>query len=136
MNKISRLVFILLFASLACMADDAGVAEVRLFEEEGNRYILEVDVPPALAYTISPPILPPHCRTTGNPEVTEIGSMLVFRFRFTSVDEPLQSGDELLLYWQRSGVIFTAYWLDGSSRRIFVDRDLTGFRIPVSPVCC
>jgi len=132
MNKISQLVSILLFASLACMADDAGVAEVRLFEEEGNQYIVEVDVPPTLAYTISPPMLPPRCSMTGDPEVDEIGSMLVFRFRFTSADMPLRSGDELLLYWQRSGVIFTAYWLDGSSRRIFVDRELTGFRIPVS----
>ncbi len=57
---------------------------------------------------------------------------MVVRYRFSSGSRPLQAGDELLLYWQRSGIIITAFWLDGSSKKVFLDRELAGFRIPVN----
>jgi hypothetical protein len=127
-----QILLILLFMSTFCLADDVGIAEVRLFEEKNNTYALEVDISPSLLNTIQPPILPDRCSFISKPERNRVGSMLVVRYRFSSGDIPLQAEDELLLYWQRSGIILTAYWLDGSSKRIFVDRELAGFRVPVS----
>jgi hypothetical protein len=127
-----QILLIFLFISTFCLADDVGVAEVRLFEEKNNTYALEVDISPALLNTIQPPILPDRCSFISKPERNRVGPMLVVRYRFSSGDIPLQAEDELLLYWQRSGIILTAYWLDGSSRRIFVDRELAGFRVPLS----
>ena len=127
-----QILLVFLIRSTFCLADDVGVAEVRFFEEENNIYALEVDVPLSLLYTIQSPILPDHCDFIGDPEQVRIGPMLVVRYRFSSGESPLKAEDELLLYWQRSGIILTAYWLDGSSKRIFVDRELAGFHIPVS----
>ncbi len=114
------------------MADDVGVSEVRLFEEDNNTYVLEVDVSPSLINTIQAPILPEHCSFIGKPEHVPVGPLLVVRYRFSSGIRPLQAGDELLLYWQRSGIIITSFWLDGSSKRVFLDRELAGFRVPVN----
>ena len=123
---------IFLLISFVCMADDVGVTEVRLFEEDNNTYVLEVDVSPSLINTIQAPILPEHCSFIGKPETVPVGPLLVVRYRFSSGKRPLQAGDELLLYWQRSGIIITSFWLDGSSKRIFLDRELAGFRVPVN----
>jgi len=124
--------FLFLLASGACLADDVGVSEARLFEEDNNTYVLEVDVSPSLISTIQIPILPERCSFIGKPDNVPVGSLLVVRYRFSSGNSPLQAGDELLLYWQRSGIILTSFWLDGSSKRVFLDRELAGFRVPVN----
>jgi len=123
---------IFLLISCICIADDVGVSEVRLFEEDNNTYVLEVDVSPSLINTIQAPILPEHCSFIGKPERVPVGPLLVVRYRFSSGKRSLQAGDELLLYWQRSGIIITSFWLDGSSKRVFLDRELAGFRVPVN----
>jgi hypothetical protein len=124
-------IFLLLISTIT-RADDAGIAEVRLIEEEKNIYSLEVDVPPSLLSTIQRPILPKRCTFIGNWELVPVGPMRVVRYRFTSGDTPLQPDEELLLYWQRSGVVLTVYWLDGSSHRVYFDRELAGIRIPIN----
>ena len=133
MNKrFSFLLFLFFFFSGIVVADDIGVVETRLIEEEHNTYVLEVDVPPNLLNTIQAPILPARCNFIGEPELIEIGPTMVVRFRFTSGNSPLQAKDEILLFWQRTGIVLTAYWKDGTSKRVFVNRDLTGIRVPVS----
>jgi hypothetical protein len=124
--------FIFLIISCVCLADDVGVSEARLIEEDNNTYVLEVDVSPSLINTIQAPILPENCSFIGKPERVPVGPMLVVRYRFSSGSKPLQPEDKLLLYWQRSGIILTTYWLDGSSKKVFFDRQLSGFLIQVS----
>jgi hypothetical protein len=58
--------FIFFLISCICRADDVGVSEVRLFEEDNNTYVLEVDVSPSLINTIQAPILPEHCSFIGS----------------------------------------------------------------------
>jgi len=133
MNKrFSLVLFLLFYFGGIAVADDIGVVETRLIEEEHNTYVLEVDVPPNLLNTIQTPILPARCNFIGEPELIEIGPTMVVRFRFTSGNSPLQAKDEILLFWQRTGIVLTAYWKDGTSKRVFVNRDLTGIRVPVS----
>lgn len=133
MNKrFSFLLFLFFFFSGTILADDIGVVETRLIEEENNTYVLEVDVPPNLLNTIQTPILPKRCSFIGDPELIAIGPTVVVRYRFTSGNKPLQAKDEILLFWQRTGIVLTAYWKDGTSKRVFVNRDLTGIRVPVA----
>ena len=132
MNKrFTFLLFLFFFFSGTILADDIGVVETRLIEEANNTYVLEVDVPPNLLNTIQSPILPKRCSFIGDPELIAIGPTVVVRFRFTSGNKPLQAKDEILLFWQRTGIVLTAYWKDGTSKRVFVNRDLTGIRVPV-----
>jgi hypothetical protein len=130
--RVAFLSIVLLLLCAETRADDVGVVEVRLIEDEKNSYALEVDVSPYLLNTIGRPILPDRCTYIGDPERVPVGPMLVVRYRFNSGHLPLQPEDELLLYWQRSGIVLTAYWLDGASCRVFFDRGLAGIRVQVS----
>ena len=123
-----------LFALLATplTADDVGITEVRLIEEEGNTYALEADVSPFQLQTIEMPILPARATMLGEPELISVGQMIVVRFRFSTDFEPLGPADRILLPWQRSGVVITSYWLDGSSKRAYFDRRLEGISISIS----
>lgn len=130
--------FRLFMTSLLCLtamlarADDVGITEARLFEEEENRYALEVDISPYLVDAISPPVLPERGSFTDKEERVHLGQMLVVRYRFSTGDRPLDSNDQLLLPWQRTGAMVTAHWLDGKTNRTFFDRDLTGIPVPMS----
>jgi len=126
------LLFLFFFFGGNVVADDLGIVETRLIEEANNTYVLEVDVPPNLLNTIQTPILPTRCNFIGEPEQIEIGQTVVVRYRFTSGNKPLQAKDNILLFWQRTGIVLTAYWLDGTSKRVFVNRDLTGIQVPIS----
>lgn len=132
MNRFCFILLLLFVFTAGLWADDAGIAEVRFIEEQNNTYVLEVDVPPSLMNTIRPPILPQSCTFTNKPVVISMSPLMVVRFRFNSGEKPLAKTDELLLYWQRSGIVLTAYWLDGSSKRVFLNRDLTGIRVPIA----
>ena len=90
MNLRTPFLFLFLLVSGACLADDVGVAEVRLFEEDKNTYVLEVDVSPFLISTIKAPVLPRDFSFIGKPERVPVGPLLVIRFRFSSVSRPLQ----------------------------------------------
>ena len=131
-KQFSILLFLFFFLGGTMVADDLGIVETRLIEEANNTYVLEVDVPPNLLNTIQTPILPTRCSFIGEPEHIAIGPTVVVRYRFTSGNKPLQARDDILLFWQRTGIVLTAYWLDGTSKRVFVNRDLTGIQVPIS----
>ena len=131
-NKAFLILAFVLGIAGSVRSDDVGIVEVRFIEEAINIYVLEVDIPPTLLNTINLPILPKHWAFIGNPEKIMVGSKMVVRFRFTSGAEPPTDQDEILLYWQRTGVVLTSYWLDGNSKRLFINRDLTGIRVKVA----
>ena len=81
--------FLLLLVSGACLADDVGVTEVRLFEEDKNIYTLEADVSPFLINTIQAPVLPKSFSFIGKTERVPVGQLLVVRYRFSSRGRPI-----------------------------------------------
>ena len=132
MNRRLLLLFVVVLLNPSrAAADDVGITQVRLIEESPNGYAIEADIAPAILDRIRTPILPDRCSFIGEPERVRVGPNLVVRYRFASGDAPLGPEDELFLPWQRSGIVVTAYWLDGTSQRAFFDRELAGIRLPV-----
>lgn len=110
------LAFLAMIAPLR--AHQLAVDHVMLVDEGEGRYVLRFNVPAVQVLTLGQPILPERFRwedTTSDDAATALSADL----RFISSDGPLTAEDRIILPWQRSGVLVTARWQDGSSGRQF-----------------
>ncbi len=121
-----------LVVAAAAMADDVGISSARLIEESPGVYLVEVDATPALAPAFRPPIFPTRFVTVGEPESEKVGAGLQIRYRFQATDQPLITGEALLLPWSRTRIALTVRWADGEVRQGLFARGPTGIRVPVA----
>lgn len=128
-----RIIFLLVSLGLASSVcgDQVGIDKVRLFEEPGNQYLLEVDTLPKFIAAYREPVLPSRFETIGFERDRQQG-YVVLRYRFATSGDPLQVGEELLLPWGRAGASITVQWADGSVYQNLFLRDFEGIRVPVS----
>lgn len=122
-----RIVCLLLLVQVA-RADEVGISEARLIEEAAGVYVLEVDVAPALAGAIQEPLLPNQFGDAPTVERSQVGPVMVIRYRFAGA-QALTATDELLLPWNRQGIYLTAYWQDGQTGRAFFGRGPAGILV-------
>lgn len=107
----SRVVYVVLLIYMICVptafAHTLGVDKADLIEMRDGSYQLVSRVPPRLQALITPPSLPRQCEPKGNPR----GSRGDYEVRFSfNCDTPLTAEDEIVLPWQREGVMMTVTW--------------------------
>jgi hydrogenase/urease accessory protein HupE len=83
-------------------AHDLGAIEAHLTEEGPGRYTLSAVIASALSFVVAPPVLPQRCHPL------EAGTTPI-RFHFDCGDQPLRDGDQLILPWQREGVLLSMH---------------------------
>ncbi len=113
----SRLLCIALaLLALTAEAHQLGVDRVTLQELPDNQYRLSYNVQPGTPEALNLPVLPSRCQWDETAESTATASAGLL---FTTGDKPLGAGDTILLPWRRNGVIFAAYWKDGTQAQQF-----------------
>jgi hypothetical protein len=116
-----------LFVALAILAitpvveaHSLGVDRANLIERPGHEYLLISKVPPSLALDIVTPRIPDNCAFDENPMGLRGEYTVTFQFSCAS---SLTASDQILLPWNRDGVLLTATWLDGSQETQLVQRN-------------
>jgi len=131
LNSFILLTFMLvLFNHQTGLSDDVGITKARLIQKTDNSYILEVDVPEQLVWTIKAPIFPDRFQVS-EPQYLKQGGLVVMQTEASTEGEPLSSKDEILLPWARNGADLTSQWLDGSIRKGLFIRSLEGIHVPL-----
>lgn len=97
-------------------AHQLGVDRVFLQELSDHQYRITYNAAPGTLEAFSRPILPPHCHWD---EAAETTASPADGLLFVSKERALTAGDSILLPWQRSGVVFTVRWRDGSQAQQF-----------------
>ncbi|MFC4993882.1 hypothetical protein [Rubritalea tangerina] len=111
-------------------ADDAGLITTRLYEKEGHRYSLSVDVSPQLQSVLSEPLFPDGFEV--QPAVyTKRGAMVRVEYEVVG-GRFLEGGDVVLLPWGRTGAFVYATWLDGGETHSLFLNDLVGIPVEIS----
>ncbi len=133
-----RISFILLSIFLSgyfniSFADDPGITKVRLIQQTDTSYLLEADVPQVLLNTIIRPVFPERFEMTDF-DFTNQSGWITLKMTISTLGPGFSPDDEILLPWLRSGIDFTAQWLDGSTYKGLFNRSLNGIHIPLSEV--
>ncbi len=110
-------------------AHDIGVSKAELEALGGGRYALSVQTGPAAAHLFAPPMLPAHCRPTGNPGGVQGRGWRRYEF---SCDGALTSDHTLDLPWRRDGIMLTARWESGHEGRVLFDHEAGTIRVPLA----
>lgn len=119
---------LLLVTPQLSVAHTLGVDKASLDEYAPGNYRLVSRVPPNLAPAITTPQLPGHCTFEGSPR-GERGSYEV-RFEFTCTPE-LTAEHEIVLPWQREGVLLTVTWLGEAPVTHFLRREGAHIVVPL-----
>lgn len=127
--KACWLVLVLSCAAGPVWSHALGIDPAELTELSNQQYELVVTVPRVLSHLITAPGLPEDCELTGNPR-GQRGPMEV-RFEFSCV-QPLNSGDSLVLPWQREGVLLTVNWANGHSSNNMMMREGGEIMVPLA----
>ena len=116
-----------LFTDISCVhAHTLGVDKADLTEMADGSYHIVSHVPQNLAYLITTPVLPERCFFNGNPR--GVLGFYEVRLIFTC-KTPLTARDEIVLPWNREGVMLTVAWQDAEAITRFTRREGTSIRI-------
>lgn len=93
------------------------IDQVTIVELAHHRYGIRYKAPPPGMSEFAAPLLPAHCHWADGEDfpIEETATSLVFE----SEGRPLTAEDQIILPWQRHGVLVIAQWRDGSTGRQF-----------------
>lgn len=99
------------------LAHRTEIDQVTLVQLGEHRYAIRYAAPPPGMSEFAAPVLPSHCRWVDEEDAPlhETATSLVFE----AEGRPLAAGDQIILPWQRNGVLVEALWRDGSVGRQF-----------------
>jgi hypothetical protein len=118
-----RVLLLVIAMPVAAGAHPLDIDSAALIELGNGTYDLAVQIPPALAPLIAPPLLPDHCAIVGNPGGQR--GPYGIRFRF-DCHGTLSASDALILPWRREGVMLTVTWSGGErASRLIMRRGVT-----------
>ncbi|NUW71726.1 HupE/UreJ family protein [Vibrio mediterranei] len=105
------LAVLVLFWGNPLLAHDIGISKTELRESGNYSYTVKVQAGPTVSNVFSRPILPDDFEFVTLPNGSQLQGWKVFEF---TGERPLRAGDELLLPWNRDGIMLKVYWRDGS----------------------
>lgn len=121
--------FILSIGPLA-LGHTTRIEHVTIMEMARDRYGIRYVAPPPGMSEFAAPTLPSHCKWA-DPEdfpITETSTSLVFE----TDGRPLTAEDQIILPWQRNGVMVVMKWRDGSIGRQFFPSGAQGIVVEMS----
>ncbi|TRX70245.1 HupE/UreJ family protein [Carboxylicivirga sp. M1479] len=131
--------FLLTVALLLCvgvselLADDPGIAKVRLIQQSDSSFHFEVDIPQAFLGSFKEPILP-NGFTITNPQREFQAEWVTLKADITCSSDGFQASDVIILPWARNAVDITAQWNDGNTYKGFFTRSLNGIHVPLNQI--
>lgn len=111
------ILFLWLLNISSAWAHRTEIDQVTLVELAQHRYGIRYKAPPPGMSEFAAPLLPAHCHWADGEDfpIEETATSLVFE----SEGRPLTAVDQIILPWQRHGVLVLAQWRDGSTARQF-----------------
>lgn len=120
MRLLHILFYLLFILSVNAMAHTLGVDKANLTEIKPGSYQLVTQTPAPYQTLIKTPMLPDKCVLDGNPH--GIRSTSEVRFDFTCTPS-LSTEDEIILPWQREGILMTVSWFNEEPVTLFSGRN-------------
>jgi hypothetical protein len=116
--------------TLGAHAHTTKIEHVTLVEMPENHYGILYAAPPPGLSEFAAPLLPSRCVWVDplNMQITETSTSLVFEAR----GGPLTASDQIILPWQKNGIMVLMKWRDGSTQRQFFTSGAKGIVIEMS----